>query len=346
MNPIAERPLLTIAIPTYNRAPFLKELLEVLAPQLRTVPEIELLISNNCSPDETEDVVNTFRDQIPRLNYVRNSENIGSDNNFIQCFHLATGKFFFLLGDDDILLPGAIHKIKSLLQHQDPDILYLSTTPFTTDFQSHVRPDPLNRGYRVFSDAQQFAKLVNIMFTFISCIVVNKDRLSAIGAPPIELARGSALIQLSWVLPLLRHHRTSICIFERILAGRVNNGGYFNIATVLGINLHRESIRLLSAKSPIAQCLVSATFRRWFPGELMNLRRSANREELAKVRSVLETQYCGNRDYIWFVAPFFWLPLPIAETWLKSIRVMNKLLYVVNIPNFWSSQKVVSTSDI
>ena len=50
---IEERPLLTIAIPTYNRSAFLSELLDCLLPQLLAEPRVELLISDNASPDDT-----------------------------------------------------------------------------------------------------------------------------------------------------------------------------------------------------------------------------------------------------------------------------------------------------
>jgi glycosyltransferase involved in cell wall biosynthesis len=54
------RPLLTIAIPNFNRAGYLKELLSLLAAQLRNEPRVELIISDNASPDETPAVVQDF----------------------------------------------------------------------------------------------------------------------------------------------------------------------------------------------------------------------------------------------------------------------------------------------
>ena len=47
------KPLLTIAIPTHNRASCLKDLLILLADQVKSEPRIELIISDNASPDET-----------------------------------------------------------------------------------------------------------------------------------------------------------------------------------------------------------------------------------------------------------------------------------------------------
>jgi hypothetical protein len=221
----------------------------------------------------------------------------------------------------------------------DPDILYLSSAAFTDNFASQSRPDPLLRGYRVINDAKTFATLVNMMFVFISCIIVNKDRLLSIGAPPIEEARGSHLIQLSWILPLLGRHRSSICVFERLLAGRVNNGGYFNIATVSGVNLPREAARLLGEDSPITRSLVSAALRRWFPSEIMALREKQLSEELKSVEATLDPLYHSNWLYIVFARPFFRLPMGPARFWLACTRSINKLLYIANLPDFWRSRK-------
>jgi glycosyltransferase involved in cell wall biosynthesis len=308
--------------------------------------EIELIISNNCSPDQTHEVIEEFLGMDPRIRYVRNTENIGSDNNFIQCFNLATGRFFLLLGDDDILMPGSISKILSVLRSHDPDIVYLSSSAFTTDYRMQTRPDPYGRGYRVFSDEVQFAKLVNMMFVFISCIIVNRDRVVESNSPPIELARGSALIQLSWILPLFHDHRSSVCIFERLLAGRTDNGGYFNIATVAGVNLPREASRHLGKDSPIVRSLISAALRRWFPTELYSLRRRGLIEELAKVAKILDAEFGSNATYWLFSKPMFWLPLWLARNWLAATRFLNKILYVANIPDYWRSRPLEVNSSV
>ena len=106
------RPLLTIAIPTYNRSGFLAQLLEILAPQLAGESRVELIISDNASPDDTPEVVASFREKGLALIYRRNETNIGPDANFLQCFEQARGEYLWLFGDDDIILPGGIRNIR------------------------------------------------------------------------------------------------------------------------------------------------------------------------------------------------------------------------------------------
>src|SRR5947209_20321845 len=79
------RPLLTLAIPTYNRADCLRELLSGLADQLKNESRVELIISDNASPDETPAIVQEFVALRLRLPYIRNTQKNGSDDNVFRC---------------------------------------------------------------------------------------------------------------------------------------------------------------------------------------------------------------------------------------------------------------------
>ena len=93
-------PLVTIAIPTYNRArTYLRQALESAVRQ--TYKNIEIIVANNCSTDDTEMVVNDFNDR--RIKYFRHNENIGSNNNQNFCLEQANGLFSLLLYDDDLI---------------------------------------------------------------------------------------------------------------------------------------------------------------------------------------------------------------------------------------------------
>ena len=85
-QPSPTRPFLTIAIPTYNRAGCLRELLSGLTHQLEIEPRVELMISDNASPDETRAVVEEFIAGGTQMRYIRTPQNIGADANFLQCF--------------------------------------------------------------------------------------------------------------------------------------------------------------------------------------------------------------------------------------------------------------------
>lgn len=106
--------LLTIAIPTFNRAPYLKELLPIMKEQCAPYPEIEILVSDNFSTDDSFSFIREMSDD-NQLRYRGNSKNLGGDQNIIECVRAAKGKYVWIFGDDDILLPGGIDKIMSFL---------------------------------------------------------------------------------------------------------------------------------------------------------------------------------------------------------------------------------------
>lgn len=95
----------TIGLPTYNRANrFLTPALEYALAQ--DWDDLEIIVSDNCSTDNTADIVNSYDD--PRLRYVRQKENIGANNNFNFCVNEARGTYFLLYPDDDIIDPDFV----------------------------------------------------------------------------------------------------------------------------------------------------------------------------------------------------------------------------------------------
>jgi len=93
-------PLVTIGIPTCNRADsYLRQALESAVKQ--TYPNVEIVVSDNCSTDDTETLVKNFED--PRIRYFKQTENIGPYKNFNFCLQQAKGKFFLILSDDDLV---------------------------------------------------------------------------------------------------------------------------------------------------------------------------------------------------------------------------------------------------
>lgn len=94
------QPFVTIAIPTYNRGDsYLKDALKSATSQ--NYQHLEIIVSNNCSEDNTEDVVKSFSD--PRIRYFRQSTNVGMTKNLMFCLGQAKGDYFLLLNDDDLI---------------------------------------------------------------------------------------------------------------------------------------------------------------------------------------------------------------------------------------------------
>ena len=98
--------LVTIAIPTYNRAGFLKTAIESCIKQ--TYQNIEILVLDGGSTDNTKQVVESFNDS--KIVYYKNAENIGMMRSWNRCIELSGGEFIIILGDDDTLHTNFINE--------------------------------------------------------------------------------------------------------------------------------------------------------------------------------------------------------------------------------------------
>lgn len=130
-----QEPLLTIAIPTYNGEKTICNMLDLLLPQCNN--QVEVLVSDNCSTDNTEAIILRYKLRWKVIEYHRNDVNIGPDANFLQCMRMAKGHFTWLVSDDDIVVEGAVEKIlKYLSDHKEVGLVYLTTRDFRGSYIS------------------------------------------------------------------------------------------------------------------------------------------------------------------------------------------------------------------
>ena len=115
-NPLAGRPqrILSILVPTYNRAGCLAECLDALSrdPIVAGGMDVEVLISDNCPTDGTQEVCEAYACRFPdTFVYVRQPQNIGPSANFTYLIKHGTGKFLKFQQDRYAVEPGVIGRI-------------------------------------------------------------------------------------------------------------------------------------------------------------------------------------------------------------------------------------------
>ena len=198
------RPVLTIAIPTYNRALYLERLLENVLPQIIEINspafKVELLVSDNASIDFTPQIIKNFQVKYGFIRYNRNKVNLGPDGNFLTCVNLAKGKFTLLIGDDDVFVTNGLKSIiKAIEMNLSMSIImingYRSASP-----EALIITNPSQ--FTCFTDKDDFLRTITIRaITFMSCIIYNSDYLKLI--PELEEGVGSHFIQTFWLLKTL-----------------------------------------------------------------------------------------------------------------------------------------------
>jgi glycosyltransferase involved in cell wall biosynthesis len=110
-SPARAGPLVTIAIPTFNRATWLGECLAAVLAQ--TYGRLEIVVSDNASTDETPEVLRSIGD--PRLKVLRQAANIGPIPNQNACLAAARGDYILFVPDDDRISPTFVERCVALI---------------------------------------------------------------------------------------------------------------------------------------------------------------------------------------------------------------------------------------
>lgn len=318
-----KKPLLSIAIPTYNRSRYVGELLQSLRDDLVGEDRVELLVSDNCSPDDTAAVVNGFVAQGMQIRYIRNEVNIGPDANFIQCFNLARGTYFWLIGDDDLVAPGAI---PSLLQHcsvERYDMIYLSQFPIKEPVEK-LESKTISHAVEI-SDADNYARRVHVFFTFISANIVNKDTVMRSGAHSFAELIGSNLGQLGWTFAALDSFQRGLFIHDTLLGARDNIAGGYQLFEVFGLKLKRLAESRIRSRR-VQRAILTGTLGRFLPGFAIKCKRSKVpfREDVS-LTSRLTPAFKGFFTYWIRLYPVLVLPPPLDVAWYVPFWAINRV---------------------
>lgn len=221
----SEHPLLSICIPTYNRAGFLSTSLERFLQGITSDMDIELLISDNCSSDETPEVVKSAMTDGLKWTYIRNEYNIGPDGNFLQCFRKAKGKYIWLCGDDDFLIPERLKHLYDILVSGEYGLIELNM-----DKNKQVL-EP-----KIYDDSGVFLSEIHVWITFMSGNIFRKEVVDTING---ERYNGTNLIQVPYFLASATLGLPNVMYYPQVLevaADGANNGGY-NLFQVFCENL-------------------------------------------------------------------------------------------------------------
>ena len=136
---------LSVAMCTYNGSRFVGEQLESLAAQER--PPDELIVCDDCSSDETREIVKAFAPTAPfPVRLVLNERNLGSTKNFEKAIGLCGGELIALCDQDDVWLPQKLRRTESLFL-TEPQVGLVFTDAEVVD--ENLQP----LGYRLLSDA-------------------------------------------------------------------------------------------------------------------------------------------------------------------------------------------------
>jgi glycosyltransferase involved in cell wall biosynthesis len=210
----ANPPLVTIGIPTYNRAS------STLSSTIKSAchqnyPNFEIIVSDNFSSDNTEEMVRSINDE--RIKYIRQKINIGPNNNYNACLNAAKGDYFLLLHDDDLIDEDFVSTCVKAAQFSTDFGFIRTGTRIIGQDEKNLKNEP-NAVYDNSPDSMFSAWLSGKSSFYLCSTLFNTEALRKIGGFKSNnnlFEDGFAIIKLSADYPILnvvdikasfRHH--------------------------------------------------------------------------------------------------------------------------------------------
>lgn len=119
---VSNTPKISVIMPLYNAAPYLKESIESILAQ--TFSDFEFFIIDDKSSDNSAEIVKAYKDD--RIIFIQKPENTGYTDSLNKSIKMANGKYIARMDADDISLPNRFEKQYNYME-QNPDILLLGT---------------------------------------------------------------------------------------------------------------------------------------------------------------------------------------------------------------------------
>jgi glycosyltransferase involved in cell wall biosynthesis len=179
-------PTVTFLVPCYKLGHLLKECVDSILAQ--TYTDFEVLIMDDCSPDQTPEVARSFHD--PRVRHIRNEPNVGHLANYNKGIRMARGKYVWLISADDrVLRPDVLQKYVAVLDtHTSVGYVCSSAVEIRNGqytsvvaYSAHKDRDTIYGGHQFLS------KLLYSNSVVAASVMVRKTCYDTLGVFPLDL---------------------------------------------------------------------------------------------------------------------------------------------------------------
>ncbi|MDN7671378.1 glycosyltransferase family 2 protein [Burkholderia oklahomensis] len=324
--------LLTIAIPTYNRAPHLRVLVDSLVAQIEALDprdrRVAILVSDNASTDGTGEYLQT----LAALGFVtihRHAKNQGAAANVVHCFRHAPSRYVWIVGDDDLPLPGSIDAVLSHLVSTRPDLFLLSARWIAGDLEDAART------YGKPNDATSVDRIglslkASVLTTFISSWVVNREAyLHHYGEAGIDRYGDTLFPQLAWVFGLMRSGARFLSADSPWLLATAGNSGNYAVFEAFSHQYNRIVDQSFTDAGWLRDFHRQNILWNFMPGLVWSVRSDmAGRFEpfdAAAVERVLSSAYGGSLFFALIVLPMIRRRTSVATWYWVLARIMRRL---------------------
>lgn len=178
--------LLSICIPTYNRCDKVLALLRFLSSELENnvfVNDIEIIVSDNCSTDDTKEMVSQFTGGSNFFIYHRNQSNLGLIGNLHKLVEISQGDYIWFMGDDDVYYKNILCAVYNKLKEKALDYIFVNHCAYKnyksdgTGFDSAVPNRLISKEYLSSYDILKIFDYSGTSLMFISASVFRRNTI-------------------------------------------------------------------------------------------------------------------------------------------------------------------------
>jgi len=127
-----------IGMPVFNGQRYVAQAIESILGQ--TFRDLELIISDNHSTDNTGEICRSFAARDPRVSYFRLPHNVGAVANYERVYRLAGGQYFKWAAHDDVLRPTFVQRCVELLDKEPSAVLAYPRAEFIDGSSRFIKP--------------------------------------------------------------------------------------------------------------------------------------------------------------------------------------------------------------
>lgn len=196
--------LLSICIPTFNRANYLKNTLYSIVSQEKYCEECEIIISDNNSTDNTREVGEYFSEKHENIRYYCNETNIGAERNFLKLLDYGQGKYLKLHNDKACFYKDKLNNLLEYLLNIDHSVVFIL----------NECDDRQKKGIIECEGIDDFVQIVSYRSTWMCGIIFKNTEYQNL--PNKDRAIGSFLNQTDIMFRLLKDSDKSMIINEKL----------------------------------------------------------------------------------------------------------------------------------
>ena len=326
---------LSICVPTFNRALLLEECLSSVCLSRRGFEkDVEIVISDNYSPDETGIVAKRFVDEYANIRYYINDGNIGGERNFYRAAQRASGKFIWLFCDDDKMERNAIASVIAAID-AGHNLIVCNYSVWTMDFYLKKKSFGLStRKKKVFTCPNELMDAFGLNLGYLTSVAIKKDIFFSVSFDSYVRFEEYGLCFMYTVYAGIIKCCNAVFISEPVVLNRSgNSGGYdwFKYYVIGGSlifdELHKAGYTIDAVASAKYRVLKELVIPQLF---FMKLDNDSNLRDILR----LILPYYKKKWVFWVKGiPIMLIPPVLVRSAKKMVEVKRQLLRLISSPN-------------